>query len=532
MSMSDLQFTKSDKLYELGLLYYNKAVDGMSMMPQAQEIINDIRARFGYLLYLKQTGGDLNQINDLDSQISSQFLQLGIVTYGYFSDNIPLNEDLSSLCRLIVSIDEQLRRENDIAAEISRSVNFAASQVEQSVPETPQVVSFVSPEPSPMPAQEFAAQQPQVPVSDLSPLQTTPAVEFTAPDTAFAPTAELEESPVVAPAPAVEFTAPDTAFAPTVELEESPVVAPAPPVKFTAPDTAFAPTVELEQSPVVAPALAVEFTASETAFAPTVELEESPVVSPAPPVEFTAPDTAFAPTVELEQSPVVAPAPAVEFTAPDTAFAPTVELEQSPVVAPAPAVEFTAPDTAFAPTVELEEAPVVSPAPAVEFTAPDSAFAPTVYLETPIDAPAPVAETAETDPAFAPTVYLETSIDAPAPVAETAETDPAFAPTVYLESSAEDSNAFAQTEELNSGDSQTGAAHSYDNKKLSEAGFVMPSPQVSSLSQNVFGQSSAHNEFETVEVERIEQSVAVKCSCGYENPKDSLFCGFCGKKLM
>ncbi len=121
MSISDLQMTRAEKIYELGFMYYNKAVDGMEMLPEAFELINDIRARFGYLLYLKQTNGDASQMQELDNQIASQFVQLGEVCFGYYAQSLSIDAELVSLCDFISTLDNQINRENDIVKGLQNS---------------------------------------------------------------------------------------------------------------------------------------------------------------------------------------------------------------------------------------------------------------------------------------------------------------------------------------------------------------------------------------------------------------------------
>lgn len=115
MSVTDFQDLKKDKLSELGLVYYNKAVDGMEMKPEALALISDIRSRFGYLLYLKQNNGNEQQITELDAQIAAQFVQLGEVCYGYYCQNASMDAALQSICEFVSTIDKQLQHDNEVA---------------------------------------------------------------------------------------------------------------------------------------------------------------------------------------------------------------------------------------------------------------------------------------------------------------------------------------------------------------------------------------------------------------------------------
>ena len=178
MSVSEFQLTKNEKLNELGFLYYNKAVDGMEMNNVAADIINDIRARFGYLLFLKQNGAGASQIAELDGQIFMQMTNLGTVCYESFLRNEIMNGELSEVCSLIYSIDEQIRRFVETANSIQQSAPVFENEVVQPAFSVP--VNFPT-------EQEVTASQPAFEMSpDVSeifvPVQTAPnVVEFAAP---------------------------------------------------------------------------------------------------------------------------------------------------------------------------------------------------------------------------------------------------------------------------------------------------------------------------------------------------------------
>ena len=233
MSVSELQLAKNEKFNELGFLYYNKAVDGMEMSSAALEIINDIRARFGYLLFLKQSGAGETQIAELDGQIFVQMTNLGSVCYDGYLRKEPLSGELAEMCSFIYSLDEQIKRFEESAKELQNAAPVFAAPDTAPVFNTPVQQPDVNE--SALPKQEiqnapaFVAQpveQPEAAVQPapvvqeqtVPPVQTAPfAVEFAPPVNAV-PSA-VEFVPTVQPQPAAVETAPIMQAFPAVQQE-------------------------------------------------------------------------------------------------------------------------------------------------------------------------------------------------------------------------------------------------------------------------------------------------------------------------
>lgn len=186
MSVSEFQLTKNEKLNELGFLYYNKAVDGMEMNNAAADIINDIRARFGYLLFLKQNGAGESQIAELDGQIFMQMTNLGTVCYESFLRNEIMNGELSEICSLIYSIDEQIRRFEETANSIQQSAPVFENDVVKPAFSVPVNLPTEQEVTASQPAVEMSPDVPEISV----PVPNTPSVvEFAAPPVQSVPQA-------------------------------------------------------------------------------------------------------------------------------------------------------------------------------------------------------------------------------------------------------------------------------------------------------------------------------------------------------
>ncbi len=176
MSVTDFQVVKSEKLSELGFMYYNKAVDGMEMKPEALALISDIRSRFGYLLYLKQNNGNEQQIAELDAQIAAQFVQLGEVCYGYYCQNAYMDADLQSICEFISTIDKQLQHDNEIANSLktaSEEFDLQADCIQSVQPQEVEMSQQQQPQPQ---LQSDSAPDISQPVADSDFVMPVPAV--------------------------------------------------------------------------------------------------------------------------------------------------------------------------------------------------------------------------------------------------------------------------------------------------------------------------------------------------------------------
>lgn len=103
-----LEQSRNDKIEALGFLCYNLYIDGSMTFPNADEIVDGIKADLNFLLTLRKNDINPSYLQMQEDSLNEKLIELGCICYNLYIDNKLFNNKVLSLCDSISSINHEI----------------------------------------------------------------------------------------------------------------------------------------------------------------------------------------------------------------------------------------------------------------------------------------------------------------------------------------------------------------------------------------------------------------------------------------